>query len=135
MTKTQLFCLLALASATTLAHAAQPQDFLADFQQTARQENPQFAGFDAGRGAQFFSRRHGDWSCSTCHTDKPTQPGKHAVTDKTIAPLAPAANPERFADPRKVAKWFKRNCNDVLKRECSAAEKGDVLTYLLSLKS
>jgi hypothetical protein len=33
-----------------------------------------------------------------------------------------------------VEKWFKRNCNDVAGRACTALEKGDVLTYLLSLK-
>lgn len=59
--------------------------------------------------------------------------GKHSVTGKPIDPLAPAANPERFTNPAKVEKWFKRNCKDVLKRECTPQEKGDVLTYLLSI--
>jgi len=52
-----------------------------------------------------------------------------------VQPLAPAANGQRFTDPAKVEKWFRRNCNDVLGRECSAAEKADVLSWLLSLKS
>lgn len=30
-------------------------------------------------------------------------------------------------------KWFKRNCNDVLGRQCTPAERADVLAYLLSL--
>jgi len=34
----------------------------------------------------------------------------------------------------KVDKWFKRNCNDVAKRACTAREKGDVLAYLMSVK-
>ena len=51
-----------------------------------------------------------------------------------IAPLAPAFNPERFSDPAKVEKWFRRNCNDVLSRECTAVEKADVLAYLNALK-
>jgi hypothetical protein len=55
------------------------------------------------------------------------------LTHKTIQPLAPAANPERFTQAPKVEKWFKRNCRDVLKRDCTAREKGDVLTYLLTL--
>jgi hypothetical protein len=29
---------------------------------------------------------------------------------------------------------FARNCNDVVGRECTLQEKGDVLTWLLSLK-
>jgi hypothetical protein len=115
------------------AHANQPSGFLNEFSQQAAQEASGFQGFDAKRGAEFFRTRHGDWSCTTCHTEDPRNSGKHAVTDKPIEPMAPAANPERFTDPRKVAKWFKRNCSDVLKRECTAREKGDVLTYLMSL--
>jgi hypothetical protein len=89
----------------------------------------------AERGRVFFSSKHGDvWSCATCHGDPPTGPGKHASTGKSIEPLAPAFNPKRFTDPAKVEKWFRRNCKDVLNRECSAAEKADVLAYLQSLK-
>jgi urocanate hydratase len=45
-----------------------------------------------------------------------------------------AADPERFTDSGVVDKWFRRNCNDVLGRLCTAKEKGDVLQYLMSLK-
>ena len=38
-----------------------------------------------------------DWSCASCHTQTPVQPGKHAQTGKTIAPLAPTANSQRFS--------------------------------------
>ena len=55
-------------------------------------------------------------------------------TGKEVAPLAPAANAERFASPAKVEKWFKRNCQDVLERPCTAQEKGDFIAYLLSVK-
>ena len=48
--------------------------------------------------------------------------------------MAPAANPERFTDAAKSAKWFRRNCNDVLGRECTSAEKADVLAWLVTLK-
>ena len=44
--------------------------------------------------------------------------------------MAVSVSAERFTDPEKVAKWFTRNCNSVLGRECTAAEKGDVITYL-----
>jgi hypothetical protein len=60
--------------------------------------------------------------------------GRHATTGREIAPLAPAANPARLVDVDRIEKWFKRNCNDVLRRACTAAEKGDVLAYLTSLK-
>jgi hypothetical protein len=63
----------------------------------------------------------------------PVQTGTHAVTKKPIAPLAPAADRARFVDPAKSDKWFRRNCNDVLGRECSPAEKADVLSWLLTL--
>lgn len=115
------------------AHAEQPKDFLNTFATEARQADPAYTGFNAKRGEQFFASLHqGDWSCSTCHTGNPTQAGQHKVTGKTIAPLAPSANPERFTRPEKVEKWFRRNCKDVLKRACTPQEKGDVLAYLLS---
>lgn len=87
------------------------------------------------RGQAFFNATHGrEWSCSSCHGAPPTQQGKHAATGKAIAPLAPAFNPQRFTDPAKVEKWFRRNCGDVVGRECTAAEKADVMAWLLTLK-
>ena len=89
----------------------------------------------ASQGQAFFNTKHGgEWSCATCHGTPPTRQGEHASTGKTIAPLAPAFNARAFTDGAKSDKWFRRNCNDVLSRECSASEKADVLAYLLSLK-
>lgn len=122
-----------LAFCAAAAHAQTPAQTLADLK-AAAQATPSFAGFSAERGAQFFKSTHGgDWSCATCHTENPAQPGKHAKTDKPIRPMATAANPERFTDPAKVDKWFRRNCNDVLNRACTPLEKGDVLTFLMSV--
>ncbi|MFN7572434.1 MAG: DUF1924 domain-containing protein [Betaproteobacteria bacterium] len=96
---------------------------------------PGFAGFSAQRGQALFAKvGNGDWSCTSCHTANPINPGKHAQTGKEIAPLAPAANPARLTDTAKAEKWFKRNCNDVLGRECTVQEKGDVAVWLLALK-
>jgi hypothetical protein len=90
---------------------------------------------DAGRGQTFFNGKHGaEWSCASCHGNPPTGRGKHANTGKSIDPLAPAFNPKAFTDEARVEKWFRRNCKDVVTRECSAAEKADVLAYLTSLK-
>ena len=100
----------------------------------AKQESPAFKDFSAANGQTFYNARSGDLSCSSCHTESPKAQGKHAKTGKSIAPLAPAVNPERFADAAKVEKWFKRNCNDVLKRACTAQEKGDFMAYVLSVK-
>lgn len=89
----------------------------------------------AERGMAFFTTRHGgEWSCASCHGKPPVNTGKHASTGKPIDPLAPAFNAKSFTDTARLAKWFRRNCNDVLKRECSAAEKADVLAYLLQLQ-
>jgi hypothetical protein len=116
------------------ARAETPADFLKSFEAGARQADAKFAGFSAQRGEQFFKQTHGgEWSCASCHTQNPAAAGKHAKTGKEVKPLAPAANAERFASPDKVEKWFKRNCNDVLGRACSAQEKGDVLAYLMTV--
>lgn len=93
------------------------------------------AAGNVAKGQVFFNSRHGaEWSCASCHGTPPTAQGEHANTGKSIAPLAPAFNAKAFTDTAKVDKWFRRNCKDVLSRECSAPEKADVLAYLLSLK-
>ena len=89
----------------------------------------------AERGGAFFNSTHGgEWSCASCHGKPPTATGKHASTGKAIDPLAPAFNAKGFTSEAKVDKWFRRNCNDVAGRECSPAEKADVMAWLLSLK-
>jgi hypothetical protein len=111
------------------AQAATPAELLAGY--NVQSGTPGVAS----RGQQFFSTTHGrDWSCASCHGSTPTQTGKHASTGKAIEPLAPAFNAQRFSDSAKVEKWFRRNCNDVAGRECSAGEKADVLAWLLTLK-
>jgi cytochrome c peroxidase len=117
------------------ASAQTADETLAALKVEAKHAQPGFKGFSAAAGKQFFDQKHGgDLSCSSCHTENPAATGKHANTGKLIKPLAPAANPERFTDPKKVAKWFRRNCHDVLARECTPQEKGDVLAYLLTVK-
>lgn len=127
--------LMALAGFTIPAALAETSaEILAALQQEAA-SMPGFRGFSAARGEDFFRTKHGsEWSCSSCHTDNPAMLGKHAKTGKSIEPLAPSANAARFSNPKKVEKWFRRNCNDVLDRVCTAQEKGDVLTYLLAIK-
>lgn len=128
--------MLLVGATVTAAHAETPQNFLDGYAQEAKAQNPAFKGFSAKAGEAFYKNKHGgDWSCSSCHTDNPAAEGKHTVTGKLIQPLSPNANAARFSDTAKVNKWFKRNCNDVLKRECTPEEKGNLLTYLLSVKS
>ncbi|MDO8264664.1 MAG: DUF1924 domain-containing protein [Gallionella sp.] len=136
----RIFHASGLALVAVAGLAAQPafaethSEILASIQNEAAGA-PGFQGFSAARGESFFKAKHGnEWSCASCHTDNPAVQGKHAKTGKVIQPLAPAANAERFTDPGKVAKWFKRNCNDVLDRVCTPQEKGDVLAFLLAVK-
>ena len=122
--------IVACATLSPLAHAVTPAEQLAGYSAQAA------APAQPARGQQLFTTRHGkDWSCASCHTATPTGEGKHASTGKVIGPLAPAFNPQRFTDTAKTEKWFRRNCNDVLARECTAGEKADVLAWLWSLKS
>lgn len=120
---------LALACGGAAALAASPAELALGYAAQAG------AAPAAARGEQFFTARHGrEWSCSTCHGTPPTDTGKHAATGRTIAPLAPAFNADRFSDAAKTEKWFRRNCNDVLGRECTPGEKSDVLAWLMALK-
>lgn len=125
---------LALGGLCSLAMGAwagdtTPQAQLEHWQQAAG------APASAQAGEAFFTRKHGrEWACASCHHAPPTRAGQHAVTGKTLAPLAPAFNAKAFTRTRQVNKWFKRNCGDVLGRACTAQEKADVLAYLLSLK-
>jgi len=128
---------VAVAGLMSLSASAQTtEEIMAAIKQDAQADTSSFQGFSPVRGEQFFKQKHGnELSCSSCHTDNPAAAGKHAKTGKAIKPMAPAANAERFTDPQKVAKWFKRNCNDVLDRVCTPQEKGDVLAYLLTIKN
>jgi hypothetical protein len=124
-----LLPVLAAALCSTSLWAGTPAEQLSALAAQAGR-NPNLA-----QGQQFFNATHGrEWSCASCHNALPTGNAKHASTGKPIEALAPAFNPERFTDPAKSEKWFRRNCNDVLARACTAAEKADVLAWLISLK-
>jgi hypothetical protein len=128
----RIVMLLGCAALSTAARAGTPQELLQAWRAEARAQSSQFAGFSAERGKSLYFSQPADWSCSTCHTNDPRGGGRHAVTTKPIKPLSPLAYPARFSDAAKVEKWFKRNCRDVLKRECTVVEKGDLLTFLMS---
>jgi cytochrome c peroxidase len=136
----KMTCSLALLLALTgiNAFAASPADVLKDYAATARKENPAFKEFSAQRGEALYhaERTHSKGmkvSCADCHTSNPKNPGQTRA-HKQIEAMAPSANPQRLTDPAKIEKWFSRNCPDVLERSCSAQEKGDFITYLLSIK-
>lgn len=127
MTPQARFLFAFLLTANT-AFAASPQELLTAYEAKSAKAVP-------ARGEQFFNAKHGkDWSCASCHDSLPNHETKHIVTGKVIQALSPSRNSARFSDPAKVEKWFKRNCNDVLARECSAQEKADVLSWLITIK-
>ncbi len=125
---------LAMSSLPALAQPGISAALLDSYRVTARQEEPGFRDFSARRGEAFFRAQNGGVSCASCHSDSPKGAGKHAKTGKVIEALAPVANAQRLTDPAKVEKWFKRNCNDVLQRACTAREKGDFVTWLISVE-
>jgi len=135
--KKTLFIMLCLAAALPAA-AASPQQILDAYAAEAKKANPAFKSFSAEKGRAFYVAKQGATgraaSCSTCHTEDPKAGGRHAKTGKDIRPLAPSANAERLSDAAKVEKWFGRNCNDVLGRACTAQEKGDFMSYLMSVR-
>ncbi len=91
----------------------------------------------AERSQAFYNKNFGramGWGCASCHTRDPRRAGKNDATDKPIAPLAPAAEASRFTDRRKVDFFFKIHCIDVVGRECTAAEKADLLAWLVATK-
>lgn len=135
MKKLPVARLLFLALLLPLSVAAGPlENQLSAYASAAKAANPSFAGFSAARGktlhTQSFTGGKADTpSCTSCHGKDPQAAGQ-TLTGKAIKPLALSATPSRYADPAKVEKWFKRNCNEVLGRECTPQEKGDWLTYV-----
>ncbi len=133
--KTTLAILACLFVAT--AQASTPASLIHDYRSQAAKQSSGFQP-SAQRGATFFRQRFANSSrmpaCTSCHSDKPMNSGSHAVTSKTIKPLAPAANADRFTDPEKVEKWFRRNCTEVVGRECSSAEKADFIAFLMEVR-
>lgn len=135
MTVNKIAVAMLFIACAGIAHAETPSSLIIGYTAEAVRTTPGFVP-SAERGQEFYMRK---WSvsktmpaCATCHTNQPTAEGKHVVTSKRIAPLSPVANPERFANSAKVEKWFRRNCQEVVGRECSAAEKADFIQFLSS---
>jgi alpha-L-fucosidase len=130
---------LLLATSLTLGFssavlAGPREDLLAQYASAAKAADLTFAGFSAARGktlhTQTFTGGKPDTpSCTSCHGTDPRAAGRNA-TGRAIDPVALSAAPTRYTDPAKVEKWFKRNCTEVMGRECSAKEKGDWLSFM-----
>lgn len=126
--KTGLALLLLACAMPALAET--PKDFIATYSAKA---GPGFTA-SAARGKSFFSKDWGESKdmpkCASCHGNDLKSRGKHVITGKIIEPFSPSANPERFTSTKKVEKWFKRNCTEVVGRECTAAEKADFVQFV-----
>jgi hypothetical protein len=140
--------------------ATEPEDFLAAYAHQARQADANFKGFSAERGRAFYFGRHkidngSELSCASCHHADPRKGtiahegqfpcrachitlhgpwDERSATKREIPALAPAANPDRFTRESNVESWFGWNCKLLLKRECTPVEKGDLITWLLTIK-
>jgi mono/diheme cytochrome c family protein len=106
------------------------EDLLAQYAAAAKS-----TGFSAARGQALHTQNFSGGkpetpSCTTCH-GKDTRGAGRALTGKIIEPIAVSVTPARYTDPAKVEKWFKRNCTEVLGRECTPQEKGDWLTFVI----
>ncbi|PLY09670.1 MAG: hypothetical protein C0625_00260 [Arcobacter sp.] len=123
--------------AVTFNYASVVSEYLNSLESEVKKENPSFKGFDIQRGEKIFTSKHigkkgKEISCVSCHTNNFSQNGENFFTGKVIKPLSPVANPKRFSKLKDIKKWLRRNFNDVYKREGTALEKGDVVTYILS---
>jgi hypothetical protein len=121
---------VAALSLPALAAISTPQDMVKHFE--ALSGKPA----DAAAGKAFFLGTHTGGradtpSCTTCHTKDVRNPGQ-LRTGKVIKPMASSMDPARFTDLAKVEKWLGRNCKNVLGRDCTAAEKANVIAWLSS---
>ena len=137
--RTILFtCLLTALTGSTIAAAAPRDDTLGQYATAAKAASPAFSGFSAKRGetlhlSKFTGGKPATPSCTTCHGDSPRSAGR-TPSGKSIEPVAVSVSPARYTDPAKVEKWFRRNCDDVFARECTAQEKADLVTWLASVR-
>lgn len=82
-----------------------------------------------------YTRKGKEESCASCHTDNPAGEGKHTDTGKKIQSLSPAVSTKRFSNLQHVEENFTRHCQDIIGRDCTPQEKGDYITYLLTIKN
>lgn len=129
-----------LVVATLMAsgvNAQSPGAILAHYENAARETERDFsADKDRGEVLYYAEQPYRDGkkiACTTCHGKQPTDTGRTRAF-KPLKPLAPSVNPERLIQLKKVEKWLRRGCRDVLKRQCTAQEKADVVSYLISVK-
>jgi len=156
----RILLLVICALITGVAAAIEPEDFLVAYTEQAKLADPDFAGFSAERGRAFYFQIHklddgSELSCATCHHADPRKAtvahedqipcrachvtfhepsAGRSMTIGDIQPFAPSEYPDRFTNEWKVEAWFGWNCKLLLKRECTPVEKGDLITWLLTIE-
>jgi hypothetical protein len=131
------FGLLAATQGTLAANEDPRRDkILVDYAAAAKAADPTFTGFSAERGRAIYLGPHqasaDKPACATCRTIDPRRPGQHVKTGRSIDPMAVSATPPRFTEVAEVEKRFDRECKAVLGRTCTARDRGDFLTFLIS---
>ncbi|HRW60004.1 MAG TPA: DUF1924 domain-containing protein [Defluviicoccus sp.] len=126
-----LLCLSGVAIAGEPARDA----ILDTYARQAKAETPDFAGFSAARGEVLYRGPHAGGNpqtpaCASCHTADPRMPGRNVKSGRPIEPMAVSVEPSRFTDAADVERRFRRDCQNVLGRPCTAQEKGDFITFL-----
>ncbi len=135
--RTLLILSAAIAVLATVSAEAGPREALLDkFAILVKASDPGFTGFSASRGetlshTMFAQGKSETPACTTCHSASPLKMGETRA-GKPIQPMAVSVTPDRYTVPKKVAKWFRRNCKSVLGRDCTSLEKGDFLTFMIS---
>jgi mono/diheme cytochrome c family protein len=133
-----LTCLLAVCSINVYADVATAEKLVSKYTTYAKNIDPNSTGASADEGKAFFNReitvKGKQVACASCHTANPADTGKHIVTGKPIRPLSPVVNEKRFASIDKVESNFTKHCNDIIGRDCTAQEKANFISYLLTVK-
>lgn len=151
----------ALSLMAAVAWSETPQELLDRYRQQAIATDAAFESFSVERGNTFYRDKHpimglGAVNCASCHRKNPREQIRahrtdilcracHVINDeehpdpqnakkRVIEPFTPGANPKRFTDFEVAESFFKTNCQLLLKRACTAREKGDLITYLLSVE-
>ena len=138
-----------------------PEQILERYAELAQREDAAFAGFSAEHGHELYVQKRvlpvvGAINCASCHMADPREEiiahkskvlcrQCHVINDsehphpkdaklRKIPPLAPSANPKRLTNFDHVEAFLKPNCEMVFGRVCTAKEKGDVLSWIISIK-
>lgn len=134
-----LVALLGLTAFSAQASVANADKLAKIYTAVAQHADAKFAPSEA-EGKAFFNNpvklaNGKETACASCHTANPADSGKHILTGKAIRPLSPVVNEKRFSDFDKVEGQFTKHCNDILGHDCTAAQKANYITYVLTEKT